>query len=117
MLKEIELSLVAHKDFITLIFTLALILTSILYTGITYLNVRELRRQSLFQEWVCLRNIFHSSQLALFEFKSKAATANERQGLVIDEIVASIENSIDMAKERITQIEDNLRMQHRHKMK
>ncbi len=109
MFEQIETFLVAHEDFITLIFTLVLILITLVYTIITRLSVRELKRQCLFQEWVCLQSTFHSNQLALFEFKSEGATTtNEQQGIVLDEAVASLEHTIRRTKERIVKIEDSL---------
>ena len=109
MFEQIETLLVAHKDFITLIFTLVLILTTFVYTILTRLSVQELRRQCLFQEWVCLRSTLQSNQLALFEFRSKGATTmNDQQGVVIDEAVTSLEYTIGKTQERITQIEDRL---------
>ena len=115
MLVQIEDFVVAHKDFITLFFTLVLILTSLVSATIACLSVREVRKQCLFQEWVCLRNILHSSQLTRAEFMSKAATIeNEQQGVAIDEAIANLEHTIDRTQKRITQIEDRLRMQHQH---
>lgn len=112
MLEQIEIFLVVHKDFLTLIFTLVLILTSLVSSIIACLSVREVRRQCLFQEWVCLRGILHSSQLALAEFSSKAATAApEQQGVAIDEAIANLLHTIDRTQKRITQIEDRLQMQ------
>ena len=117
MLGQIESFLVTHKDFITLFFTLVLILTSLVSTIVACMSVRVVRRQYLFQEWVCLRNILHSSQLALFEFKSEAATANEEQSYVIDDAVRGLSCTIDTTRERIIQIEDRLRMQDKHESK
>ena len=115
MLEQMEDCLVAHKDFITLAFTLMLILTSLVSTIIAYLSVREVRKQCLFQEWVCLQSILHGSQLALFEFESKGATAmTEQQGIKIDEAVTNLKRIIERTQERITQLEDRLLMQHQH---
>lgn len=118
MIEQIENCLIAHKDFITLAFTLVLILTSIAYVTISYLTVLAIRKQSLLQEWICLRNILHNSQLALFKFKSQVATAaNEQQGIAADEAVANLERIIDMIQKRTEQIENTLAIQQQRERK
>lgn len=110
MLEQIENCLIAHKDFITLAFTLALILTSLVSAIIAYLSMREFRKQSWLQELVCLRFILHSSKLTLFEFKSKCITATtEQEGVEIDRAVVEMQNIIEQTQERIAQLEGKVR--------
>lgn len=112
MIEQIENCLIAHKDFITLSFTLVLILSSIAYVTISYLTVLAVRKQSSLQEWICLRNILHNSQLALFKFKSQVATVtDEQQGIAVDEAIANLKRIIDMIQKRIEKIEDTLAIQ------
>lgn len=107
---EIENFVVRHKDFTTLMFTLVLILTSIVSALIAYSSIRELRKQRLFEVWVCLSNTLHGCQINLFEFTSRTALASGEQRVAIDEIVASLSSVIDMTQKRITQIENRLQL-------
>jgi hypothetical protein len=111
MFSVVESCLVAHREFITVMFTLALILTGLASTVIAARSVRELSKQRVFQEWVCLRGVVHTTELALSELRSRALAAeSDQQGLLLDETVAGLSLTIDHAQRRIAEIEVELGM-------
>lgn len=107
----LESSIIDHNVVITLAFTLALILSTAVLAFVTYLSVKEIQKQLLFQEWICLKNIVHNNQITIFGLQATDGISTDpRQGTAIDAAIAKLNHDSNQTNERIQNLETILKM-------
>ena len=107
-IEDIEDFLVTHTELIDVAAVFAVVVVALAAAIVAYMSVRELRRQCVFQEWAVLRNIAHDCQLRLFDFRAKARSASDEEGVVLDEAIAALENLVQKIEDTTCQIEHTL---------
>lgn len=107
---EVETFVIIHKELITLVFTLVLILIGAISIIIAYRSLRTIHNQVLFQEWVFLSNIHYSCQRDLFDSEARAEDMSGRSRTVMDQWIATLRLMIERVQSRIDRIERQLSM-------
>ena len=104
MISAIENFAVCHKDFITLLFTLVLIIISLSSIIIAFLGFHNMRKQILFQEWIFLNNSLYNIQRDFNDVEMKKIGLRGNKRIKADKWTTILKTMISETQSRIDQI-------------
>ena len=104
---NLELSIIEHKDVITLLFTLILIIFGICTTYISFKSIEELKKNREYQLWIFLKKTLINLKNTLCDYKTQTKDTKDTKKLVLDEsskdielIIENIEKKLDNHKKK-----------------